>query len=108
MGLAPYGNPSFKNLIEDNLIKILEDGSFQLNMNYFDYATGLTMTNKKFDKLFGAPPRKPEAKITQREMDLAASIQKITEEVVIKISKNIQKETNLKNICLAEELLLIV
>ena len=101
MGLAPYGNPSFKNLIEDKLIKILEDGSFQLNMNYFDYATGLTMTNKKFDKLFGAPPRKPEAKITQREMDLAASIQKITEEVVIKISKNIQKETNLKNICLA-------
>ena len=101
MGLAPYGNPSFKNIIEDNLIKILEDGSFQLNMNYFDYATGLTMTNKKFDKLFGAPPRKPEAKITQREMDLAASIQKITEEVVIKISKNIQKETNLKNICLA-------
>ncbi len=101
MGLAPYGNPSFKNLIEDKLIKILEDGSFQLNMNYFDYATGLTMTNKKFDKLLGAPPRKPEAKITQREMDLAASIQKITEEVVIKISKNIQKETNLKNICLA-------
>ena len=101
MGLAPYGKPSFANLIRDNLIKILDDGSFQLNMDYFDYATGLTMTNKKFEKLFGGVPRRPEAKITQREMDLAASIQKITEEVVIKISENIQKETNLKNICLA-------
>ena len=101
MGLAPYGNPSFKNLIKDNLIKIFDDGSFQLNMDYFNYATGLTMTNKRFNKLFGGEPRKSETDITQREMDIAASIQKVTEEIVLKISKNIKKETNLKNICLA-------
>jgi len=101
MGLAPYGEPKYTNLIKDNLIDIADDGSFRLDMSYFDYATGLTMTNKKFDSLFGGPPRKPEADLTQREMDLAASIQKITEEVVIKIAKTIAIETNEKNLCLA-------
>ena len=101
MGLAPYGNPKYVDLIKEKLITIAEDGSFHLDMSYFDFATGLKMTNKKFDKLFGGPPRKPEAKITQREMDLAASIQKVTEEIVIKLAKNIFSITNEKNLCLA-------
>lgn len=101
MGLAPYGEPKYVNLIKENLIKIAEDGSFQLDMSYFNYATGLTMTNEKFHNLFGGPPRTSEAKITQREMDLAASVQKVTEDVVIKISKNIAKETGEENLCLA-------
>jgi len=101
MGLAPYGEPRYTNLIKENLINIADDGSFQLDMSYFNYATGLTMTNKKFDKLFGGPPRKPETKLTQREMDLAASIQKVTEEIIIKLAKDIAKETDEKNLCLA-------
>ena len=101
MGLAPYGEPIFVNIIKDNLIDIKEDGSFQLDMSYFDYCTGLTMTNKRFNNLFGGPPREAESELTQREMDLAASIQKVTEEVIIKLAKGIAKETHQKNLCLA-------
>tara|TARA_B100001093_G_scaffold263694_1_gene252104 strand:+ start:965 stop:2803 length:1839 start_codon:yes stop_codon:yes gene_type:complete len=101
MGLAPYGEPRYVDLIKENLINIANDGSFQLDMSYFNYATDLTMTNKKFDKLFGGPPRKPETYLTQREMDLAASIQKVTEEIIIKLAKDIAKETGEKNLCLA-------
>ncbi len=101
MGLAPYGEPRYVDLIKDKLITVAEDGSFQLDMSYFDYATGLTMTNKKFNALFGGPPRKAESEITQREMDLAASIQKVAEDVVIKLAKGIAKETNERNLCLA-------
>ena len=101
MGLAPYGNPQYEDLIKENLLKINEDGSFQLDMSYFDFCTGLTMTNKKFNNLFGGPPRLPEEKITQKEMDLAASLQKVTEEVIVKLAKGISKETGQKNLCLA-------
>lgn len=101
MGLAPYGEPKYADLIKEKLIHIAEDGSFQLDMSYFDYATGLTMTNKKFAALFGGPPRTSEADLGQREMDLAASVQKVTEEVVVKIAKGIAKETGEKNLCLA-------
>ena len=101
MGLAPYGKPKYVDLIKENLIKIHEDGSFWLDMSYFDYATGLKMTSKKFDLLFGGPPRTSETDLTQREMDLAASIQKVVEEVVIKMAKNISKETGMRNLCLA-------
>ena len=101
MGLAPYGEPKYADLIKEKLIKISEDGSFQLDMSYFDYATGLTMTNKKFDALFGGPARASEAELTQREMDLAASIQKVTSDVVVKIAKGIAKDTGEMNLCLA-------
>ena len=101
MGLAPYGDPCYADLIKDKLITVADDGSFQLDMSYFEYATGLTMTNKKFDSLFGGPPRKPEAKLTQREMDLAASIQKVTESIIVKIAKDIAKSTGDRNLCLA-------
>ena len=101
MGLAPYGDPCYADLIKDKLITVADDGSFQLDMSYFEYATGLTMTNKKFDSLFGGPPRKPEAKLTQREMDLAASIQKVTENIIVKIAKDIAKSTGERNLCLA-------
>ena len=101
MGLAPYGEPKYADLIKEKLIKIAEDGSFQLDMSYFDYATGLTMTNKKFDELFGGPPRTSETDLTQREMDLAASVQKVTEDIVVQIAKEIAKNTGEKNLCLA-------
>ena len=101
MGLAPYGEPRYVSLIHEKLINIAEDGSFQLDMSYFEYATGLTMTNKKFDLLFGGPPRKPETKITKRDMDLAASIQKVTEDIIVEIAKGIAKETGERNLCLA-------
>jgi carbamoyltransferase len=101
MGLAPYGEPRYANLIREKLITVAEDGSFQLDMSYFDYATGLTMTNKKFDALFGGPPRTSETELTQREMDLAASVQKVTEDVVVQIAKGIAKETGERNLCLA-------
>ena len=101
MGLAPYGEPRYANLIQEKLITVADDGSFRLNMDYFDYATGLTMTNKKFDALFGGPPRTSEARLTQREMDLAASIQKVTEEIVVKIARDIAKKTGERNLCLA-------
>ena len=101
MGLAPYGEPKYLDLIKENLISVADDGSFQLDMSYFDFATGLTMTNNKFDKLFGGPPRTSEMKITQREMDLAASVQKVTEDIIIQIAKGIAKETGERNLCLA-------
>lgn len=101
MGLAPYGVPKYAQLIKDHLIDIKEDGSFALNMRYFNYCTGLTMTNERFDRLFGAPARQPESPLTQREMDLAASIQAVTEEVVIRLAKGIAKSTGQKNLCLA-------
>lgn len=101
MGLAPYGRPIFSDLIKKHVIDIAEDGSFQLDMSYFDYATGLTMTSSKFERLFGGPPRKPESEITQKEMDIAASIQQVTEDVIVLIARNIAKETGAKNLCLA-------
>jgi carbamoyltransferase len=101
MGLAPYGEPKYAQLMKDHLIDIKEDGSFALDMSYFNYCTGLTMTNQKFDDLFGGPRRSEESVLTQREMDLAASIQAVTEEVVIKLAKGITKSTGLKNLCLA-------
>lgn len=101
MGLAPYGEPRYVDLIKKHLIDIREDGSFHLDMGYFDYCTGLTMTNDRFNTLFGGPPRSPESQLTQREMDLAASIQVVTEEIVVKLAKDIQRSTRQKNLCLA-------
>ncbi len=101
MGLAPYGSPKYKNLIYKHLIDVKEDGSFFLDMSYFNYSVGLTMTNNKFNKLFGGPPRKPESDLTQKEMDLARSIQEVTEEIVLKIAKHVQKVTQKKYLCLA-------
>lgn len=101
MGLAPYGEPRFAKTILDNLIDLKQDGSFRLDQSYFNYATGLTMTNPKFDQLFGAPPRKPEDQLDQRHMDLAASVQVVTEEVVLRLTRSLAKETNIRNLCLA-------
>ncbi|MDA7643425.1 carbamoyltransferase [Akkermansiaceae bacterium] len=101
MGLAPYGEPRYAGLIREKLITTAEDGSFQLDMSYFDYATGLTMTNKKFDALFGGPPRTSETDFTQREMDLAASVQKVTEDIVLELARGIAQETGERNLCLA-------
>lgn len=101
MGLAPYGEPKYTKLIKDHLIDIKEDGSFALDMEYFNYCTGLTMTNDKFNALFGGPPRKQESTLTRREMDLAASVQVVVEEVVLKLAKGIVKTTGEKNLCLA-------
>ena len=101
MGLAPYGEPRYADLIKEKLITVAKDGSFQLDMSYFDYATGLTMTNKKFDALFGGPPRTSETKLSQREMDLAASVQKVTEDIVLGLARNIANETGERNLCLA-------
>jgi carbamoyltransferase len=101
MGLAPYGVPRYAQKIREHLIDIKDDGSFRLNLDYFEYCTGLTMTNERFDALFGAPARKPEDRLTQREMDLAASIQVITEEVVLKLARAIARDTGEKNLCLA-------
>jgi len=101
MGLAPYGEPEYVDLILRELVDLKEDGSFKLNMKYFNYCTGLTMTNNRFNKLFGGPPRKSESKITQREMDLARSIQVVTEEIVFRMVNHVYKETGKKNLCLA-------
>jgi carbamoyltransferase len=101
MGLAPYGEPKFAETILTHIIDVKEDGSFRLNLDYFDYCTGLTMTNNKFDELFGAPARKPEEELTQRHMDLAASVQAVTEEVVLRLTRSLAKETGEKNLCLA-------
>ena len=102
MGLAPYGQPKYQDLIEKNLIDIKDDGSFWLNQNYFNYATGLTMTNKKFDDLFGQKPRNEKKdKLTQFHMDIAASIQEVTEEVMIKLAHSLKKEYGIANLCLA-------
>ena len=101
MGLAPYGEPLHKTTILDNLIDLKPDGSFRLDMSYFNYCTGLTMTTEKFHRLFGGPPRKPEDRLTQREMDLAASIQAVVEEVVLRLTRGLAKENRSKNLCLA-------
>ena len=101
MGLAPYGRPIFKNIILDKLIDLKEDGSFKLNMDYFNYATGLTMTNNKFANFFSIKKREPEDKLLQIHMDIAASIQAVTEEVILKITKFLSKEFNIPNLCLA-------
>ena len=101
MGLAPYGEPKYVQKIYDNLIDLKPDGTFRLNMDYFNYCTGLTMTNGQFDKLFGSPARKPESTLTQDEMDLARSIQEVTEEVMLRLARTMQKETGTNALCLA-------
>ena len=101
MGLAPYGEPKYVGAIKDNLLEVRDDGSIKLNQDYFSYSPGLRMTNGAFDKLFGGPPRRPESEITQREMDLARSVQVITEEVMIKMARYIHRETRMKHLCLA-------
>jgi len=102
MGLAPYGEPKYKKIILDNLVDIKNDGSFRLNMKYFNFATGLTMTNKKFSQLFGEPVRDPENdKLTQFHMDIASSIQSVTEEIILKLTQSISEEFGIKNLCLA-------
>ena len=102
MGLAPYGSPKFKSLILEKLIDLKDDGSFKLNMDYFNYATGLTMTNKKFSDLFGKPVRDPKKdKLTQFHMDIAASIQAVTEEIVLRLTKSVATEYKINNLCLA-------
>jgi carbamoyltransferase len=101
MGLAPYGEPKYKDLILNELIDLKNDGSFKLNMKYFNYCAGLTMTNRKFNKLFGGAPREPETKLTQKEMDLACSLQVVTEEIVLKIGNYVFQRTGMKNITLA-------
>ena len=101
MGLAPYGQPKYVDMILDNLLDLKDDGTFRLNMKYFNYTTGLTMTNKLFDRLLGAPRRQPEAELTQREMDIAASIQQVTEEIVLRLANTAQKELGVDYLCLA-------
>jgi carbamoyltransferase len=101
MGLAPYGEPKYAEVIYENLIDLKPDGTFRLNLDYFDYCTGLRMTNERFDALFGAPPRDPESRLTQREMDLAASIQAVTEEVVLRLTRSLARESGSRNLCLA-------
>jgi len=101
MGLAPYGEPKYKALILRELVDLKEDGSFRLNMKYFNYGVGLTMTNGKFDRLFGRPPRRPEAKLTQNDMDLARSIQEVAEEIMCRMARHVRQQTGLKDLCLA-------
>jgi carbamoyltransferase len=101
MGLAPYGEPKYVDTIYQELIDLKEDGSFRLNMRYFNYGVGLTMINERFERLFGGPPRKPESKLTQRDMDLARSIQDVTEEIMFRIARHVRRQTNQKNLCLA-------
>jgi carbamoyltransferase len=101
MGLAPYGEPKYVDLIYKHLIDLKEDGTFRLDMDYFNYAAGLTMTNDKFHKLFGGPPRKSESTLTQKEMDLARSVQEVTEEVMLRLARAARKETGIKNLCLS-------
>ena len=101
MGLAPYGEARYVDLILRELLDLKPDGTFRLNMKYFNYATGLTMTNRHFDALFGRPPRKPEATLTQREMDIAASIQWVTEEIMLRLARTVHRELNVEYLCLA-------
>jgi carbamoyltransferase len=101
MGLAPYGEPKYAELIFKHLMDVKPDGSFRLDMSYFDYCTGLTMTNRKFDDLFGGSPRKPDQLLTQRHMDLAASVQAVTEEVMLRLTQSLRRETGISNLCLA-------
>ncbi len=101
MGLAPYGEPKYVKAIYDHLIDLKPDGTFRLNLAYFDYCTGLRMTNTTFDRLFGGPPRKPESPLSQRDMDLARSIQEVTEEVMLRLSRTMHRETGAEHLCLA-------
>jgi carbamoyltransferase len=101
MGLAPYGEPRYKDLIYRHLIDVKDDGSFRMNMDYFNYCAGLTMTNARFHQLFGGPPRKPEGKLTQKHMDLARSVQEVAEEIILKMARHVKKETRMKYLCLA-------
>jgi carbamoyltransferase len=101
MGLAPYGEPRYVQQIRDHLIDLKPDGSFRLNLDYFNYCTGLTMTNERFHTLFGAPPRNPESLVTQKDMDLAASIQTVLEEVVLRLTRSLAADTGMENLCLA-------
>src|SRR5688572_2876668 len=101
MGLAPYGEPRYVQQILDELVDLRTDGSIRLNMKYFNFAAGLTMTNDKFDQLFGGPPRKPESEVTQRDMDLARSVQEVTEEAMLRMAKHVHQQTGERNLCLA-------
>lgn len=101
MGLAPYGEPKYRDVIHTHLIDVKDDGSFRMNMDYFNYCAGLTMTNGKFHRLFGGPPRAPESELTQRHMDLAASVQAVTEEVMMKCVRYLKKQTGMRYLCLA-------
>lgn len=101
MGLAPYGEPTYVKAIYDHLLDLKPDGTFRLNMDYFNYCTGLTMTGGKFDEVFGGPPRKPESKLTQREMDLARSVQEVTEEVMLRVTRTLHHETGVDYLCMA-------
>jgi carbamoyltransferase len=101
MGLAPYGEPRYADLIREHLIDVKADGTFRLQMDYFDYATGLKMTNERFSELFGRPARAPESPLTQQEMDIAASIQQVTEDVVLRVASTLSRETGSPNLCLA-------
>jgi carbamoyltransferase len=101
MGLAPYGEPRYADVIVDELIDLKEDGSLSLNMKYFNFCQGLTMTNSRFDELFGGPPRQPETELTQRHMDIARSIQDVTEEAMLRMSRHVYKATGQKNLCMA-------
>ncbi len=101
MGLAPYGEPRFADVMLEKLIDLKDDGSFRLDMSYFNYCQGLTMTSKAFDRLFGGPPRAPESDLTQREMDLAASIQAVTEEIMLRVARHVHRQTGMNDLCLA-------
>ncbi|MFO1499621.1 MAG: carbamoyltransferase [Verrucomicrobiota bacterium] len=101
MGLAPYGEPKYRDLIFKELIDLKDDGSFRLNMRYFNYGVGLTMTNERFHRLFEGPPRKPESKLTQRHMDLASSIQEVTEEIMFRMARHLRQQTGSRQLCLA-------
>jgi carbamoyltransferase len=101
MGLAPYGEPRYVDLIFGKLVQLRDDGSFKMNMRYFNYLYGLTMTNGAFDRLFGGPPRKPESHLSQRDMDIAASVQVVTEEIMLRMARHLHRETGLENLCLA-------
>jgi len=101
MGLAPYGEPKYVDVILDKLLDLKEDGSFRMDMSYFNYCQGLTMTSRKMDRLFGGPPRKPEAPLTQREMDIAASVQEVTETIMLRCARHVHQQTGMKDLCLA-------
>jgi carbamoyltransferase len=101
MGLAPYGEPRYADLILEKLVDLKDDGSFRMDMSYFNYCQGLTMTSRKFELLFGGPPRRPEAPLTLREMDLAASVQRVTERIILNAARHVHSETRMENLCLA-------
>jgi len=101
MGLAPYGEPRFAKFIMEEMLDVKEDGSFRMDMSYFNYCQGLTMTSRKFDAAFGGPPRRPESPLTEREMDIAASIQGVTEEIMLRCARHVHRQTGMRNLCLA-------